>query len=749
MDGPLQKSVEVEVEIQQQQQQATIVPAAKSSSTKSVASIMSPSNKYAIFLFSQIFAVVAIFRSSSITTNIGNINNNNDDSPLLLPSAKSKSKSKKKKMTTTTTTKNRRRLPTLEELTSIDTTSGQNYSCPKGYKVFEDIVLPRNITHANDRKIPKVIHITAKSRCVTSKIKKHILKWKFPDHSLYFHDDNAVYKLLNYAINDRYGHEIVQNFTNAAMCMTSGATISDMWRYTLLYHYGGIYTDIDNAPGKEYSTDFIKDDTDAFFFVEAIGTMSQYYFASSKYHPILSHALNTAVNHGLWTLNNVMKNIPAKTTGPRAIKNAMIDFREAINITSDGYEKEGIYNGGLGYDLESTIPWYNTTDDNDDSNDNDNDNDNDNNEYPFPSELFNRTVTIVGEKGAQAKRYINRGGMSARQKVKIWKAMNMTHYHGQNKVFPRNNEISCKQHVSRMINITVNETTSSSSIYDINNIASLLANYEYRGSYYYDKNTNEQIIPWKHDDDNKDKPKKKNKRDKKKSDREKKLNAELESLKLKVDQQKIERDHQDENVKNIGVGGVNKSDREKKLNANVESLKLKVDQQKKRDHQDGDNVTTTTTAATTAVNSIPPTIITNATTIPTTTVTLNETIIAIENTTKTTDNANIIIVEERDHQGGDNLTTTTTAVNPIPPTIITNTTTIPTTTVTLNETIIAVENTTKTTDNATIIIVEENRIVDNGIIKPVEENGNTYIDNKNDDDDDVTMMTRGLINVEE
>ena len=677
MDGPLQKSVGIiqqhQHQHQQLQQQVPIVPAAKSSST-SAASIMSPSKKFGIFLFSQIFAVVAIFRSSSITKDIASINNNHDDSPSLLLSVELKSKK--------LTKKNRRRLPTLEELTSIDDTllPGKNYSCPRGYQVFEDIVLPRNITHTKNRKIPKVIHITAKSRCVTYAIKKHILKWKFPDHSLYFHDDNAVYKLLNYAINDRNGYEIVQNFTNAAMCMTSGATISDMWRYILLYHYGGIYTDIDNAPGKEYSTDYIKDDTDAFFFVETIGTMSQYYFASSKFHPILLHALNSAVNQGLWTLNNVMKNLPAKNTGPRAIKIAMIMFREAINITSDGYEKEGIYNGGLGYDLESTIPWYNHTYDN-------NENDN-NNEYPLPSELFNRTVTIVGEKGAQAKRYIDRSGMSPSKKKKIWKAMNMTHYHGQASIFPRNNEISCKQHVSRMINMTM--MTSSSSIYDISNIASLLANYEYREEYYYDKNTNEKIIPWIKDDDNKDKPKRNKRKDRKKSDREKKLHAEVERLKLlKVDQQK-KRD-QDENIKNIEVVGVNKSDGKQKLNAELEILKLKIDQQNKIDHQDGDNVTTTTSATTTTINWIPP---------------------------------------------------------PTKATTITNTMTIPTTTVTLNETIIAVENTTaKTTDNATIIIVEEDRIVDNGII-PVEENGNTNMDNKRDDNnDDDERPSR--INVEE
>ena len=142
-------------------------------------------------------------------------------------------------MTTNTTsfaTAVRRRLPTLDELTSI---SGEYYKCPDGYEVFKDVVLPRNVTHPANRKIPKIVHITAKSRCVTKSIKKHILRWKFPDHSLYLHDDNAVYKLLNYAANDRYGNELVQNFSLAATCMTTGATLSDIWRYVLLYYYGG------------------------------------------------------------------------------------------------------------------------------------------------------------------------------------------------------------------------------------------------------------------------------------------------------------------------------------------------------------------------------------------------------------------------------------------------------------------------------------------------------------------------------
>jgi mannosyltransferase OCH1-like enzyme len=33
-------------------------------------------------------------------------------------------------------------------------------------------------------------------------------------------------------------------------CVTNGATKSDIWRYLVLYTYGGIYTDIDNSPNE-------------------------------------------------------------------------------------------------------------------------------------------------------------------------------------------------------------------------------------------------------------------------------------------------------------------------------------------------------------------------------------------------------------------------------------------------------------------------------------------------------------------
>jgi len=370
-----------------------------------------------------------------------------------------------------------RRLPTLEELTSIPAT----YDCPEGYEEFENIVLPESITHA-DRKIPKVVHITAKTCCVSQTVKDHIWKWKFPDHSLYLHDDAAVFKLMDYVINDQFGNELVQGFSKSVLCVSSGATLSDLWRYTMLYHYGGIYTDMDNSPGADYDWELIQPDTDSFFVVEGLGIMSQFYMASSKHHPVVLQFLRSACKD-LYSTANVMINNPAFLTGPGAVKRGFVQFLKATNSnsTSGGYEPEGIYHGGLGAELESELPWYTTKPMVDDD------------EYPAAHRFTNRTVTIIGVK-TKSQQYILRSGLAGKRKH--FNAMNMTNYHDNSRQHVSTNRISCAQHASRMATLTAT-TNTSLFYYNKSLIADLVPRYEFRPTegYYYDRNTNESVIP--------------------------------------------------------------------------------------------------------------------------------------------------------------------------------------------------------------------------------------------------------------
>lgn len=96
----------------------------------------------------------------------------------------------------------------------------------------------RNIstTHPPGRRIPKIVHVTSKTPCLTAKIKNNLKKWEFEDHSLYFHDDAAVDRLLS-----KY-FPAFPHLQNLLDCTVSGASKADIWRLLVLWEYGGVYT---------------------------------------------------------------------------------------------------------------------------------------------------------------------------------------------------------------------------------------------------------------------------------------------------------------------------------------------------------------------------------------------------------------------------------------------------------------------------------------------------------------------------
>ena len=87
--------------------------------------------------------------------------------------------------------------------------------------------------------------------------------WLYPGHSIIFHDDDAVSRLIH-----RQWLEF-PHLHDASTCITSGAGMADLWRYLILWEYGGVYTDVDNSPGPKMTNGLLIDDyTDAFLEVE-------------------------------------------------------------------------------------------------------------------------------------------------------------------------------------------------------------------------------------------------------------------------------------------------------------------------------------------------------------------------------------------------------------------------------------------------------------------------------------------------
>ena len=273
-------------------------------------------------------------------------------------------------------------------------------SCPPGATPILDTIRPQHDKQPY-RKIPKIIHITSKSRCATPKVQDIVNQWRFANYSLYFHDDEAVDRLFR--------HPKTQTtfplLNETLMCVTNGATKSDLWRYLVLFQYGGVYTDVDNSP-VGINGDSIQPDDDSFFVIESLGIVAQFFIASSPGHPIMSLAINNGVGN-LRNIVNVMRNNPAIITGPKALKNAFILL---MNRTSNGYIDAGLYRG-----LSSP-----------------------------------RNVTVVGDK-SNSREYVNRNGLNARDKAAYYKALGIEHFH-DNKRFPATGRIGCMDHIRRMQN---------------------------------------------------------------------------------------------------------------------------------------------------------------------------------------------------------------------------------------------------------------------------------------------------------
>jgi mannosyltransferase OCH1-like enzyme len=279
----------------------------------------------------------------------------------------------------------------------VDATTNPETSCPEHLHLVPDtrlssISATSSLNAKNASGIPKIVHITAKSRCMTKSFRDNIDKWRFDGYSLLVHNDQAVDRLLN-----RYWPEFPE-LQKVAHCLLSGAGKADLWRALIMWEYGGIYTDFDNSPNEAFKNGAaIKDTDEAFFVVEQGGWLSQYFMAATPHHPLMYLLVHKIIQR-LYSLNDVDGQYVPRATGPGALKYAFIAFvdDQGPNI----YEGHGDCNRRRKYEYgEVAAGLYSGWD--------------------------NRTVTVVGNK-TNANAYVIRE--SVKQKVKSYHEMNMTHF---------------------------------------------------------------------------------------------------------------------------------------------------------------------------------------------------------------------------------------------------------------------------------------------------------------------------------
>lgn len=152
-------------------------------------------------------------------------------------------------------------------------------TCHAGQVAIRDKSLPYDELFGGNRKIPRIVHQTSRSRCLTTSVSRIIKHWILGDDwAYYFHSDEAIDRL--FAMDwPEFPH-----ISNMVACLNGKGTLkADLWRYLVLWEYGGIYADLDTKPNKFNATSITVDD-DGFFIVEQYHLLSQYFMAVSPKH---------------------------------------------------------------------------------------------------------------------------------------------------------------------------------------------------------------------------------------------------------------------------------------------------------------------------------------------------------------------------------------------------------------------------------------------------------------------------------
>jgi mannosyltransferase OCH1-like enzyme len=167
----------------------------------------------------------------------------------------------------------------LQRRIPLDELAGEQQACADTFVAVPDKHLPYEELFSGNRKIPRIVHQTARSRCVTMKFLGVVDNWCLGDDwAHYFHSDDAIDRLFQ-----QDWPEFPHLRTVLACIDGKGTLKADLWRYLVLWEYGGIYADVDTKPNKFNATTITAED-DGFFIVEQYHILSQYFMATTPRH---------------------------------------------------------------------------------------------------------------------------------------------------------------------------------------------------------------------------------------------------------------------------------------------------------------------------------------------------------------------------------------------------------------------------------------------------------------------------------
>jgi len=219
-------------------------------------------------------------------------------------------------------------LKLLQELTTGKTKKrddgSTSTSCPSPLQLFENrIVDPSSSSNSNTtllHRIPKILHLSERSRCLNRDMYDALESWKknFPSYSIFFHDDEAVDRLLlsEEGVYSDWRKDF-PDLVEILPCVSEGAMKIDIWRVLVLYRFGGLYFDADTVPEK-LTEDTINPKSSWFSLSDAWSRPTQGLFATSAGHVSCKNTLQIIAKRVL-DERNIQDIDLVHVTGPQAL----------------------------------------------------------------------------------------------------------------------------------------------------------------------------------------------------------------------------------------------------------------------------------------------------------------------------------------------------------------------------------------------------------------------------------------------
>jgi len=215
----------------------------------------------------------------------------------------------------------------------VNMTAAQNHTttCPARLMAVIDKIDPAASDESQSIVIPRRIHFVSKSRCFTKTYVDNLFLWRnISGHSFFVHEDSDV--------NEFFAQEdwesLFPGFHRAIRCLPNGGGSSpakaDLWRYLWLWQHGGLYSDVDNAPGRDFRG--ITDDNDGLLVFYKERQLDQSFLMFAPHHPLLFLAVQIAVQR-LLAVEDLSTLSAWQVTGPAVLLQAFRQFTGLIDLS--------------------------------------------------------------------------------------------------------------------------------------------------------------------------------------------------------------------------------------------------------------------------------------------------------------------------------------------------------------------------------------------------------------------------------